>query len=107
MRVFAITLLAALAGVSAPANVQAGGAMERGRTLFTVEATPPCSVCHTLADAGSAGEIGPNLDELAPDAGRVKAAVSGGIGVMPAYGDLLVAADIDALAEYVSAAVNK
>ena len=26
-----------------------------------------CSLCHTLADAGAKGDIGPNLDEMKPD----------------------------------------
>jgi cytochrome c oxidase subunit 2 len=35
-----------------------GGAVQ-GKELFTQQ----CGSCHTLADAGTAGEIGPNLDE--------------------------------------------
>lgn len=80
--------------------------LDRGRALFTAEAAPACSVCHALADAGSVGAIGPNLDELAPDAERVAAAVSGGVGIMPAYGENLAEADIEALAAYVSVAAG-
>ncbi|EHK67687.1 c-type cytochrome [Achromobacter arsenitoxydans] len=75
---------------------------EAGRALFLKGTTAPaCAVCHTLADAGAAGTIGPNLDELKPDAGRVAQAVRNGIGVMPAF-DALSDADVQALAKYVS-----
>lgn len=74
---------------------------EAGRALFLKATTPACAVCHTLADAGAAGTIGPNLDELKPDANRVEQAVRNGIGVMPAF-DALSDADVQALAQYVS-----
>lgn len=74
---------------------------EAGRALFLKATTPACAVCHTLSDAGAAGTIGPNLDELKPDAGRVAQAVRNGIGVMPAF-DALSDADVQALAKYVS-----
>jgi mono/diheme cytochrome c family protein len=60
-----------------------------------------------LADAQATGEIGPNLDELKPTRDRVRAAVTNGIGVMPAYGEILSAEQIDAIVEYVSGAVAK
>ena len=77
-------------------------AQEEGREVFLEAAEPQCAVCHTLADAGSAGEIGPNLDamELTPE--RVRAAVSGGLGVMPAYEGVLTEEQIDAVAAYVA-----
>ncbi len=92
-----------LAGASTwaaePANAEAG------RALFLKATTPACAVCHTLADAGSAGTIGPNLDELKPDANRVTQAVRNGIGVMPAF-EALSDADVQALAKYVSSATG-
>ncbi|AVJ28328.1 cytochrome C [Achromobacter spanius] len=92
-----------LAGASAwaaePPNAEAG------RALFLKSTTPACAVCHTLADAGAAGTIGPNLDELKPDANRVTQAVRNGIGVMPAF-DALSDADVQALAQYVSGATG-
>lgn len=88
-----------LAG-AATAAAEAGGA-EAGRTLFLKATTPACAVCHTLTDAGAAGTIGPNLDELKPDANRVAQAVRNGIGVMPAF-DALSDADVQALAKYVA-----
>ncbi|MBB2485954.1 cytochrome c [Mitsuaria sp. WAJ17] len=75
---------------------------QRGRELFTAKAAPPCATCHTLAAAGSSGEIGPVLDELKPDAARVRRVLQSGLGVMPSYAGKLDAADIEALAQFVS-----
>ena len=69
-----------------------------GKDIFTSS----CGGCHTLADAGTSGAIGPNLDDAAPDAATVKAYVRGGGGGMPAFGDTLSNAEIDAVAAYVS-----
>jgi cytochrome c oxidase subunit 1 len=43
-----------------------------------------CGGCHTLEAAGSSGEVGPNLDELKPDAALVETTVVNGKGAMPA-----------------------
>jgi len=69
-----------------------------GKDVFTSS----CGGCHTLADAGTSGAIGPNLDDAAPDAATVKAFVRGGGGGMPAFGDNLANAEVDAVAAYVS-----
>ena len=61
---------------------------DAGRRLFVKDATPPCALCHTLADAGASANVGPSLDELKPDAQRVTQAVKAGIGAMPAYTQL-------------------
>lgn len=90
-----LSLAGGLACAAEPKDVEAG------RTLFMQATTPACAVCHTLADAGAAGTIGPSLDELKPDAYRVAQAVRNGIGVMPAF-DALSDADVQALAKYVS-----
>ncbi len=58
---------------------------ERGETVFTETSSPSCGVCHTLSHAGTQGAVGPNLDTLAPTADQVQAAVSKGVGVMPAF----------------------
>ena len=55
----------------------------------------------TLAAAGSNGNVGPNLDELAPDAGEVEEQVRSG-GGMPAFEDTLSDAEIDAVSRYVA-----
>ena len=78
-----------------------------GRMLFTQGATPPCAVCHTLKDAGSTGQVGPVLDEIRPDAGRVAQAVREGLGAMPPYRTTLTPAQIQALAHYVAEASRR
>ncbi|MEN4918468.1 cytochrome c [Achromobacter spanius] len=93
--------LAGASVVAAEAGDVEAGRPEAGRALFLKATTPACAVCHTLADAGAAGAIGPNLDELKPDADRVAQAVRNGIGVMPAF-DALSDADVQALAKYVA-----
>ncbi|WP_151633129.1 SorU family sulfite dehydrogenase c-type cytochrome subunit [Noviherbaspirillum aerium] len=96
-----VALLAALAAYPALAQNR----LEAGRQLFNQAAVPACALCHTLKDANAAGEIGPNLDELKPDASRVEKAVRNGIGQMPPFKDLSDA-QIKALGEYVAAATS-
>ncbi|MES3011107.1 MAG: cytochrome c [Pseudomonadota bacterium] len=79
--------------------------MDDGKKLFTQTAVPACAVCHTLKHAGAAGEIGPALDELKPDAARVEKAIRNGLGQMPAY-STLSDAQIRLLAQYVAAATK-
>lgn len=94
-----VTLLLAIAGYASAAQSQSGA--ERGKELFVKGATPPCGLCHTLADAGTVGAIGPSLDELKPDAERVAKAVKGGVGQMPAF-STLSEQDVQAIAQYVA-----
>lgn len=103
--VLALLVLAqppAFAQAAAPADAAAAFAL--GKRLFAGEATPACVVCHTLKDAASTGEVGPVLDELRPDAGRVAQALRHGVGAMPSYRGKLTEAQIEALAHYVSQA---
>jgi mono/diheme cytochrome c family protein len=67
-----------------------------------VFASAGCEGCHTLAAAGSTGNVGPNLDDLKPDFQTVKNQVENGGGGMPAFGGDLSSAEIDAVARYVS-----
>lgn len=94
------TIVLAMATLGA-ANAADGD--DVGRRLFLKDATPPCALCHTLADAGATANVGPSLDELRPDAPRVTQAVKAGIGAMPAYTQLS-AEQIQALARYVARA---
>ena len=73
---------------------------EIGKTIFLEQGN--CAACHTLADAKSNGEIGPNLNQIKPDIARVISTVTNGIGVMPPYKDLLSKEEIEAVAHYVS-----
>ncbi|TML44418.1 MAG: cytochrome c, partial [Actinobacteria bacterium] len=54
-----------------------------GKTVFTGSAG--CSGCHTLADAGATGTVGPNLDQLKPPYDKVVTQVTNGGAVMPAF----------------------
>ena len=65
-----------------------------------------CAACHSLKDAGSNAMVGPNLNQIRPDIGRVKISVLNGIGVMPAYQGILSGEEIDAVSYYVSKSVN-
>ena len=107
MRRIGLCAALALTPAIAPGIARADAAsLALGRALFTEHAEPQCAVCHTLADAKSSGEVGPVLDVLKPDAGRVTAAVTNGIGIMPAY-DSLTPAQIEAVALYVSTVAGR
>ena len=69
--------------------------------------TANCAACHTLADASSNGQIGPNLDEIKPEMARVLNAVTMGIGVMPAYESILTEEEIESVSYYVFKSTNK
>ena len=74
--------------------------LELGKIIFLEQGN--CATCHTLADAKSNGNIGPNLNQIRPDIARVIDTVTNGIGVMPPYKDLLSTQEIEAVAHYVS-----
>ena len=75
--------------------------LEAGRTAF-VDAG--CGNCHALADAGTSGAIGPDLDSASPALERIVDVVTNGAGAMPAFASQLGADEIDLIAEYVAAA---
>lgn len=66
-----------------------------------------CVSCHTLADAGGAGNIGPNLDEKRPSKDEVVRYVTEGDGRMPAFKDRLTAEQIETVSEYVATVAGK
>ena len=61
-----------------------------------------CGACHSLKDANTTGSIGPNLNEIKPDIGRVINSVTNGVGVMPSFVGTLSDKEINAVAYYVS-----
>jgi cytochrome c6 len=77
-----------------------------GKKVFLELSMPQCGLCHTLADAGATGPVGPNLDDLMPTADRVRTAVTNGIGPMPPNQDL-TKEQVDAVAAYVAAVTGK
>lgn len=73
-----------------------------GKSIFVAN----CGSCHTLADAGTSGTVGPNLDDSQPPKALVVDRVTNGQGVMPSFKDSLDPAQIDAVADYVSSAAG-
>jgi mono/diheme cytochrome c family protein len=67
-----------------------------------VFASAGCAGCHTLAAANASGNVGPNLDDLQPDAATVRSQVENGGGGMPAFSGDLSPEEIDAVATYVA-----
>jgi cytochrome c2 len=61
-----------------------------------------CGGCHTLADAGASGTVGPNLDETMPDNELVVDRVTNGQGGMPSFSSTLTEQQIADVAAYVS-----
>jgi cytochrome c6 len=61
-----------------------------------------CGACHTLADAGTSGQVGPNLDETQPSYALVIDRVTNGQGQMPAFASSLSEEDIQNVAAYIS-----
>lgn len=67
-----------------------------------------CGGCHTLADAGTSGTTGPDLDDLKPDQARVEAAIkNGGASGTTMPKNLLEGEDATQVAEYVSSVAGK
>ena len=79
--------------------------MELGLKVYNNKAM--CGTCHVLHSAGSAGNIGPNLDQLKPSMDRIIYAVTNGIGVMQAWEGILTREEIEAVAYYVFNSTNK
>lgn len=63
-----------------------------------------CASCHTLKAAGAKGRVGPDLDELKPDAATTARQIANGGGGMPSFKGKLSAAEIDTLAAWVAKA---
>ena len=61
-----------------------------------------CGSCHSLKDANTVANVGPNLNDIKPDIGRVINSVTNGIGVMPSYLGILSEKEINSVAYYVS-----
>jgi cytochrome c553 len=67
-----------------------------------VYASAGCGSCHTLADAGSTGTIGPNLDESSLDFEAAAEQIRTGGGGMPAFEGQLSEQEIADVAAYVT-----
>jgi len=75
-----------------------------GKQIFTSS----CGTCHTLADAGTSGRVGPVLDQVKPSKALVLSALKkGGLGsgTMPA--NIVTGKDAQDVATYVSTVAGK
>lgn len=81
-----------------------GGEAADGAAIF---AEAGCGGCHTLDAAGSSGTVGPNLDDAKPSKELAVDRVTNGRGAMPAFKDSYSAAQIEAVAAYVSENAGK
>jgi mono/diheme cytochrome c family protein len=80
-----------------------GGDVAQGKELF---ASSGCGSCHTLADAGTTGTTGPNLDDLKPGMDAAVEQITNGGGGMPPFGSQLSEAEINAIAAYIVSATQ-
>jgi mono/diheme cytochrome c family protein len=92
------TYVGAVAGTGVTAE-----APTDGKSIFAQK----CVSCHTLADAGASGTVGPNLDQTKPSKDLVVDRVTNGQGGMPSFKDQLDAAQIEAVADYVSSVAGR
>jgi hypothetical protein len=93
--VLAVVLLAGGCGSSG------GRPKSPGAKVF---ASAGCGGCHTLSAAHANGQVGPNLDELKPDAATVAHQVRVGGNGMPSFGHKLTASQISSVAGFVATA---
>jgi mono/diheme cytochrome c family protein len=94
---------AAETGAAAPAPAAPPGDPAAGKEVFD---SAGCSGCHTLADAGATGNVGPNLDDASPPYDLVIDRVTNGKGVMPSFSGQLSEQQIQDVAAYVSQATS-
>lgn len=73
-----------------------------GKPLFVTN----CGGCHTLADAGTTGTVGPNLDDLKPPADVVEHQVINGGATMPPFKGVLTDQQIADVSAYVASAAG-
>jgi mono/diheme cytochrome c family protein len=76
-----------------------------GKEIFLGSAA--CGGCHTLADAGTSGSVGPNLDDAQPDFALVVDRVTNGQGAMPSFSSTLSEQQIADVAAYVSSVAGQ
>jgi mono/diheme cytochrome c family protein len=107
----AVVVVALLAGpqlIGARKQTSAAAAPKNAPSGKAVFASAGCGRCHTLAAAGASGQVGPNLDELKPNAKFVETTIkngkSDGNGQMPA--GIYSGQDAKDVAAYVAKAVG-
>jgi mono/diheme cytochrome c family protein len=71
-----------------------------GKAIFV--GASGCGACHTLADAGTSGAVGPNLDDAQPSYERAAVTITNGRGGMPAFGGQLSDQEIADVSQYIA-----
>jgi mono/diheme cytochrome c family protein len=74
-----------------------GGGSGDAKSVFTDN----CGSCHKLADAGTSGTVGPDLDQAKPEFEEAFEQIKNGGGAMPPFGGQLTDEQIRALARYI------
>ena len=97
------TTLTAPTGTEEGDQPEPEGDPAAGKELFAANG---CGSCHALADAGSSGTAGPDLDSLQPGFEESVEQITNGGGGMPAFGDQLSEEEIQNLAAYVVQATS-
>jgi len=107
------TYVASVAGLDAggkpidpakpPAPAPPGGPTD-GKAIFE---SAGCSGCHTLAAAGAAGHVGPDLDVAKPSKELTLDRVTNGQGGMPSFKGQLSEEQIEAVATFVAENAGK
>ncbi len=103
----ATTPAATTPAATTPATTTPSGGTGDAAAGKTVFASAGCGACHTLADAGSKGNVGPVLDDLKPPYALVVDRVTNGKGVMPSFKGQLSEQQIQDVAAYVSSVAGK
>ncbi len=99
LAVCAVPAASAFATAEQAAEPLAAEKVEQARQLFNDWS---CGQCHTLADAGASGSIGPALDGNANlNFDFVKDRVTNGAGPLPGFGGQMTDEEIDLLSHYV------
>ena len=89
--------VAAYVALVAGKPVAGGNQATSGKDIFTAN----CGSCHTLADAGTTGNVGPNLDQLKPSLAIVQKQVTNGGAAMPAFKGTLTTEQIQDVSAFV------
>jgi mono/diheme cytochrome c family protein len=92
------TTAAAGGGTTSTALAPLVGDPVAGAAVF---ASAGCGSCHILKAAGSTGQVGPSLDDVAPDQATIIQQVTNGGEIMPAFSPQLSSTQIDNVAAYV------
>lgn len=97
-----VSYAAANPGKDTGALAEIGGGTD-GKGIFKTN----CGSCHTLAEAGTAGTVGPNLDNLKLKLPRITQQIENGGGGMPAFKGTLTDEQIALVAKFIEGIENK